>query len=553
MVWSDDQRVFYLDDDGDKVSLSSTAELKEALALHACSRATSLKVYLEDPNATLKVSPPFDVPIEESDAADDAVENANANADENGENTHRNEPTLSAPSDIASEIAATVGAAVIEATSAAVEATTPSAQTSEIAANIEAAATVAVEAATTAAAEASSAAVEATSAVMEATSAALGAATATASFAAPRAFASPAQASNTVHSGVTCDRCQMSPIRGVRMKCLQCPDFDLCAECDGRADIIEDHHPNHVMLKLPTTISFTATVELKNDETSVTHPPTPSPAPTPIPNATASTQTSTTTSVRATQTNRTSSVSANTQTTPAESVVNANTQTPPAVVTSATSVAVVDAVSLSEPSSAAEDHENVDDDNNNGVAGVSETEGISSVISLPSSGISESSVVGTMDTQAVAPAPAAGDSVVSVVDSSSTASRVTPEDWAMVSGVTTAGTSSESQADDAVAGVPDAATTDAPDAPSDTPPGLTGMGEGEPSQDDDLPGVTLPAEDGGMWKSCHSTTSDLNQLDSWDELQRQLQSMGFSDSGRNVQLLVECDGDLEAVIERLLV
>jgi len=346
---------------------------------------------------------------------------------------------------------------------------------------------------------------------------------------------------------VTCDRCQMSPIRGIRMKCLQCPDFDLCAECDGHADIIEDHHPTHVMLKLPSTMAFTASVELQHADTRVVHP-TPSPAPAPIPNATASTQTSTaTTSVRATQTNRTSSVSANTQTSPAESV-NANTQTPPsAAVTPVTSVAAVDAVPLSEPSNAVEDkgtegdEDSKDEDNKNGAgAGVSEMEGISSVISLPSSGsgISESSVVETMNTLALAePATTAGDSVVSVEDSSSTASRVTPtpvtpEDWAMVSGVTTAATSSEGQVDDAVQDLPDAL----PD------------GAGEASQD--LPAAA--AEDGSLWKSCHSTTSDLNQLDSWDELQRQLQSMGFTDSTRNVQLLVECDGDLEAVIERLL-
>jgi hypothetical protein len=35
------------------------------------------------------------------------------------------------------------------------------------------------------------------------------------------------------HSGVTCDECGMSPIRGARWKCAHssCPDFDLCTEC----------------------------------------------------------------------------------------------------------------------------------------------------------------------------------------------------------------------------------------------------------------------------------------------------------------------------------
>jgi len=33
------------------------------------------------------------------------------------------------------------------------------------------------------------------------------------------------------HSGVTCDGCSMSPLRGLRFTCQDCPDFDLCAEC----------------------------------------------------------------------------------------------------------------------------------------------------------------------------------------------------------------------------------------------------------------------------------------------------------------------------------
>jgi len=48
------------------------------------------------------------------------------------------------------------------------------------------------------------------------------------------------------HVGITCDGCGKKPITGVRYKCLHCPNFDLCEEC-------EPNH-EHSMLKLKQPI-----------------------------------------------------------------------------------------------------------------------------------------------------------------------------------------------------------------------------------------------------------------------------------------------------------
>ncbi|KAG7099701.1 hypothetical protein E1B28_001521 [Marasmius oreades] len=47
-----------------------------------------------------------------------------------------------------------------------------------------------------------------------------------------------------VHNGVGCDSCNVIPIRGVRHKCLDCPDFDLCTQCISNGGA-ENHNPFH--------------------------------------------------------------------------------------------------------------------------------------------------------------------------------------------------------------------------------------------------------------------------------------------------------------------
>ncbi|PVU97752.1 hypothetical protein BB559_001923 [Furculomyces boomerangus] len=48
-----------------------------------------------------------------------------------------------------------------------------------------------------------------------------------------------------IHRGVTCDECNMYPVVGVRYKCTQCPDFDICENCEAK-----NSHREHVMLKI---------------------------------------------------------------------------------------------------------------------------------------------------------------------------------------------------------------------------------------------------------------------------------------------------------------
>lgn len=68
------------------------------------------------------------------------------------------------------------------------------------------------------------------------------------------AAAAPAAAGDRpVHQGFICDGCNASPIVGVRYKCANCPNYDLCEVCEAKGNI---HDANHVFLKInrPTAV-----------------------------------------------------------------------------------------------------------------------------------------------------------------------------------------------------------------------------------------------------------------------------------------------------------
>jgi len=49
--------------------------------------------------------------------------------------------------------------------------------------------------------------------------------------------------------GVTCDGCQVSPIIGLRWKCGNCADYDLCWACENKGAALR-HNPHHIFLKI---------------------------------------------------------------------------------------------------------------------------------------------------------------------------------------------------------------------------------------------------------------------------------------------------------------
>ena len=72
----------------------------------------------------------------------------------------------------------------------------------------------------------------------------------------PGKYEDPWYTDQGMHRHVICDVCGASPIVGLRFKCMDCPDFDLCGDCHKTADQL---HPKH-------------TFELKDASSSVCSP-----------------------------------------------------------------------------------------------------------------------------------------------------------------------------------------------------------------------------------------------------------------------------------------
>jgi len=48
-----------------------------------------------------------------------------------------------------------------------------------------------------------------------------------------------------VHRGFRCDVCGVKPIRGIRLRCKVCADFDVCNDCANDADVVMEVHSRH--------------------------------------------------------------------------------------------------------------------------------------------------------------------------------------------------------------------------------------------------------------------------------------------------------------------
>ena len=50
------------------------------------------------------------------------------------------------------------------------------------------------------------------------------------------------------HDGTMCDTCRMQPIYGIRWKCAECPNYDLCSVCYHG----DKHHLRHRFYRINT-------------------------------------------------------------------------------------------------------------------------------------------------------------------------------------------------------------------------------------------------------------------------------------------------------------
>lgn len=61
----------------------------------------------------------------------------------------------------------------------------------------------------------------------------------------------PYRRSRKLHDNIVCDVCQKFIMEGVRIKCLQCPDYDQCKNC-----YFSKHHELHAMLFLEKPLNY---------------------------------------------------------------------------------------------------------------------------------------------------------------------------------------------------------------------------------------------------------------------------------------------------------
>merc|ERR550514_785495 len=66
------------------------------------------------------------------------------------------------------------------------------------------------------------------------------------------------------HRGVACDGCEMTPILGIRFRCEQCPDYDLCGTCHARCGDL--HNPSHTFQALQVVDAASVAIPAEPEE-----------------------------------------------------------------------------------------------------------------------------------------------------------------------------------------------------------------------------------------------------------------------------------------------
>ena len=60
------------------------------------------------------------------------------------------------------------------------------------------------------------------------------------------------------HRGVTCRGCGAGPVRGIRHKCVECLDYDLCEDCLSSPKIRSEHNLGHHLFPIELPWDHTA-------------------------------------------------------------------------------------------------------------------------------------------------------------------------------------------------------------------------------------------------------------------------------------------------------
>eukprot|EP00056_Hartaetosiga_gracilis_P009251 m.132346 g.132346 ORF g.132346 m.132346 type:complete len:438 (-) comp13087_c0_seq1:2643-3956(-) len=67
-----------------------------------------------------------------------------------------------------------------------------------------------------------------------------------------------------VHNGIRCDICKVSPIKGIRYKCANCPNYDVCEGCEASATLPHRHNPKHAFIKFRVPVPINLSFDIKS-------------------------------------------------------------------------------------------------------------------------------------------------------------------------------------------------------------------------------------------------------------------------------------------------